>query len=108
MIDALPASQIKPDALNFFAMMKPMFAGMLGQFGQGMEFIIYPSKQDQDLILDPRREGAFTLKLYGHPFKWRLPLNALIPAKVDPKSGEEFPGSYRFNPFTGEKLVTKS
>jgi hypothetical protein len=45
--------------------------------------------------------------LYDAKFTWRLPLPRLLPAKVDPRTGQEFPGDYLFNPYTGESLVVK-
>jgi hypothetical protein len=45
--------------------------------------------------------------LYDQTYRWRTPLGSLLPVKVDAKTGEEFPGNYSFNPYTGEKLSVR-
>lgn len=37
--------------------------------------------------------------------RYHLPLGSVLPAVVDPRTGDSFPGNYHFNPFTGEKLT---
>jgi hypothetical protein len=56
-------------------------------------------------LIEPKQTGTFAIEYRGKSHKWRLPLVALLPPMVDAKSGEEFPGNYLFNPFTGEKLT---
>ena len=92
---------------NLLSVLKPLMAGMLGQMGQGLEFIIYPNTKAGKKIIDPRAAGTLEAKFFDATFRWRLPLGALMPPKVDPQTGEEFPGNYGFNPFTGEKLKVK-
>ncbi len=106
-IDPIPIKNLSPDASSFYTMMKPMMGQMLGQFGQGMEFIIYPNKKNGELIIDPTKKGSFTYISYGVNNDWRLPLGNLMPPVWDPASGEVFPGNYKFNPFTGAKLIVK-
>ena len=106
-IDPIPFEELTPDARSFYEMMKPMMGQMMGQFGQGMEFIIYPNKKDGELIINPLKEGSFTYTSFGQENVWRLPLGSLLSAVWDPKTEEVFPGNYKFNPFTGSKLSTK-
>lgn len=104
----LDSSELSPDAQNFLQMMKPMFAGMLGQMGQSMEFVVFKGKGEDGLkYLNPKSDGSFTLNLGKKEFKWRLPLASLLPPKFDTDTKEEFPGNYIYNPFTGKKLSTK-
>lgn len=104
----LEEQEISADAANFVGMMKPMMAKMLGQFGQGVEFLLYPnSGVDGDAIIRAKEDGAFTCTTFGNRFEWKLPLGSLLPARMDPKTKQEFPGDYQFNPYTGDKLVTK-
>lgn len=103
----LTNDEMSPDASAFYAMMKPMMAQMLGQFGQGMEFFIYSNKRKGKLIIDPKAEGTFYFECFGDRYDWRLPLGSLLPPKVDLDTGETFPGNYKFNPFTGSKLIVK-
>ena len=51
--------------------------------------------------------GTLQVSLYDQVYRWRTPLGSLLPAKVDAKTGEEFPGNYSFNPYTGEKLSAR-
>lgn len=101
----LKADEISPDARNFVAMMKPMMANTLGQFGQGMEFMLYPNPvREGGPRIEATREGRFSYSAFGHSFDWRLPIGSLLPPRVDPATGEKFPGDYKFNPYTGGKL----
>ena len=104
----LSDSEISGDAKNLFAMMKPIMANMFGQFGQGMEFICFNGVDSKGKkLLDPKQEGSFSLIFTDTTYKWRLPLGSLLPPKYDPQTGEEFPGNYNYNPFTGKKLVSR-
>src|SRR5690606_26065550 len=47
----LQDAELSPDALNFFRIMKPVLAGMLGQLGEGMEFVVYPNFKDGERII---------------------------------------------------------
>lgn len=104
-LPVLQMDQLGADAKNFFTMMKPMMSQMLGQMGEGMEFLVYPNKRDGELIIDPLKEGSFTYKSFDDVFHWRLPLGSLLPPRYDAASGEAFPGNYVFNPYTGAKLI---
>ena len=107
-LSLLDDSELSPDAQNFLQMMKPMLAGMLGQMGQSMEFIVFKgNNKDGAKHLNPKSKGSFTLILGEKEFKWRLPLASLLPPKFDPDTSDEFPGNYIYNPFTGKKLITK-
>ncbi|MGJ8655325.1 MAG: hypothetical protein ACSHX6_02655 [Akkermansiaceae bacterium] len=106
-IAPIPNDELNPQAQGFYAMMKPMMGQMLGQFGKGMEFIIYPNKKDGKYILNPKEEGSFTYTCFEQNHEWRLPLGSLLPPVWDSNTKETFPGNYKFNPFTGSKLTPK-
>jgi hypothetical protein len=103
-IAPLSPEQIAPGAQLVLAQLKPALASMAGQVGQSLELVIYPAKADGKLLVDASQSGTLQIKLYEETFKWRLPLGSLLPARVDAKTGESFPGNYQFNPFTGGKL----
>ena len=84
-----------------------MLASTLGQLGQSIELVVYPAVVDQHRLIDPLKSGTFQFALYDQTFHWRLPLASLLPKKVDPKTKEEFPGNFDYNPYTGGKLGTK-
>jgi hypothetical protein len=107
-IAPLDEKDIGADARNFVAMMKPMMSNMLGQFGQGIEFLLYPNPPGKGLPkISAVDEGRFSYSAFGHAFDWRLPIGSLLDPKIDPATGEKFPGDYKFNPYTGSKLEGK-
>ena len=99
--------EMSSDASSLYAMMKPMMAQMLGQFGQGMEFFVYRNERKGQLIIDPKKEGSFYFECFGEQYDWRLPLGSLLPPKFDLETGQTFPGNYKFNPYTGAELSVK-
>lgn len=106
-IDPIAPENLTPAAQAILVSVKPVLAGMLGKLGQSVELVIYPSKQGDQKLIDPLSPGSFKYTLYDQTFTWRLPLVSLLPLKVDPKTSEEFPGNYEFNPYSGEPLRTK-
>jgi hypothetical protein len=72
-----------------------------------MQLVIYPSKQGNQRLIDPTKPGSFEYTFYEKTFHWRTPLASLMPKKTDPKTHEEFPGNFAFNPYTGSKLSSK-
>lgn len=100
--------ELSDDLQNLLDLMKPMFANMLGQVGQGMEFVVFEGKDEKGVrYADPLADGFLTLNLSKKEFKWRLPLGCFMPPKYDPATAEDFPGNYNFSPYTGAKLVTE-
>jgi len=97
---------ISPQATNILATLKPVLSHLLGQLGQIMQVVVYPAKKDGKLIIDPTASGGFTYTLFDQTFRWHLPLGSLLPPRFDPKTKEQFPGNYEFNPYTGAKLST--
>ncbi len=106
-IDPVPSAKISPGAQAILAAIKPLVTGMLGQLGQSMHFVVYPSRNGSARLVDPLRAGAFEVSLFDQVFHWRLPLASLLPKKVDPQTHEEFPGNFDFNPYTGGKLSSQ-
>ena len=106
-LEPLAADKISVGAQTVLATLKPLIGGMLGQFGKGMQFVVYPSKQGKQRLIDPKKPGSFDYTLFDQSFHWRLPLASLLPKKIDPKTKEEFPGDFDFNPYTGGKLSSQ-
>jgi hypothetical protein len=106
-VEPLAAEQIAPAAAALLSQLKPVLMATIGQMGQGMEFVVYPGKVDGKLLVDAAQPGSLAITFYGKKYQWRLPLGALLPAKADRKTGEDFPGNYLYNPFTGDKLDAK-
>jgi hypothetical protein len=106
-IAAVAPAAVKPNAQAVLSSFKPALAGALGPIGAGMEFILYPNKQGTAKLVDELQAGQVSFALYEQTYKWRLPLGSLLPGKLDPKTNEDFPGNYQFNPYTGDKLADK-
>lgn len=87
--------------------MRPMFNNILGQIGNNLQFFAFPAKTgDGDPIVDPLGTGTFLIKLDKDDYTFRLPLGSLLAPRHDQATGETFPGSYLFNPYTGAALQT--
>jgi hypothetical protein len=104
-LQPIAPEDLSAGAQAILAGFKPALARTAGQVGQGMEIVIYPAKKDGKLLVDAKAAGSLKFTLYEQTFTWHLPLASLLPPKVDPKTHEEFPGNYNFNPFTGGKLA---
>lgn len=103
----LADDEIGKDTQTILTVMKPVFARILGEFGKGMELVCFKGKDAEGKrLVDPRENGQLTIKYGSKEHIWRLPLGSLLPPKYDAESGEQFPGNYLFNPFTGAKLGT--
>jgi hypothetical protein len=86
-------------------MMRPMLANVAGEMGTNLNFFVFPAKaKDGKLVADPRADGKLVVKIAETEYKFRLPLGSLMPPRVDNATGEEFPGTYHFNPYTGAPL----
>ena len=103
-VEPLAPEAIAPGAQMLLSSIKPAMAAMGGAAMQGMEFVVFPAKADGKPLIDALQAGTLQVSLYDQVYRWRTPLGSLLPVKVDAKTGEEFPGNYSFNPFTGEKL----
>jgi hypothetical protein len=103
----LDADKVPSGVQAMLGAMRPMLSGLLGQLGQSMELVVYPAVVDGQRLNDPLQPGTFQFTVYEQTFHWRTPLASLLPMKVDPKSKEEFPGNYLYNPYTGNKLSAK-
>ncbi|HEY2465913.1 MAG TPA: hypothetical protein VGI32_17765 [Steroidobacteraceae bacterium] len=104
----LAPDAVAEDIRNLIQTMRPLLANMMGAMGQHMEFLVFPSAdKGGHFIADPSSEGALTVRLGDVSMRYRLPIGSILPPALDPKTGESFPGSYHFNPYTGGKLVPR-
>ena len=101
----LTNEQISVDAQQMAEAMKPMFAKMLGQMGEGMHFYFFEVKDEQNNdIIDEYQEGNFTIKHSNREFAYSLPLVTLMPAKKCPVDNAEMKGNWIYCPFHGKSL----
>lgn len=101
----LPADQVDGKLGTMLSFMRPVFSNLLGQLGSNIHFIAFPKHDAQGRVLaDPFGDGRLVVRLKAHDYAFRLPLgSALVPMR-DAATGETFPGSYSFNPYTGAAL----
>lgn len=98
---------VDQDTKNFLEMLKPLFKSMIGPLGENMNFVLFPSRSpDGPSIADPAKKGSFSVLLANEEFKWRLPLDSILPAKQCPTCKEECRGSWSFCPWCGTKLAS--
>lgn len=103
----LADAQISADAKSLLLMLKPVLANLAGPLGQNLQYLLFNSKtKDGRPLADAKGEGWFTAVVAGEEFRYRLPLGSLLPPKYDPVTRDEFPGNYRYSPFTGNPLVS--
>lgn len=106
-LESLPAERVSDSALALLAQLKPLLAEMAGEVGKALELAVYPARVDGKQVTDAGLPGRLVITFYNRNFVWHLPLGSLVPPKTDKKTGEQFPGNYDFNPFTGGKLDGK-
>lgn len=103
---ALTDDEIDADTKAMLQMLKPIMVSMLGPMGQNMHFLLFPGKTDSGArIASAKDKGQFSVKLGQKEFKWRLPLDSLLPAYVCANCREECKGSWSFCPWCGTNLT---
>jgi hypothetical protein len=101
----IPEAKQSMATKNLLAVMKPIMANMLGEFGKGISFLVFEGKnKDGSRKIEPTKPGMLTAKLGEEEFRWRLPLGSLLPDKTCPKCSESFPGNYGFCPYDATPL----
>ena len=94
-----------PDGMkNLLGAIKPILVNAMGSLGKGMYLQIYPADKDPTAARWEKSEGKLAFTLNDREYQWKLPLPCVLPLKHDPKTGEEFPGDYKFNPYSGSPL----
>jgi len=104
----IPADKVDPKLNLLLQIMRPMFKNVAGEIGGNMQFYVFPAQVDGKPLADPLGQGQFTVMVGSTPYAFRLPLGSLLVPQRDPATGESFPGSYSFNPYTGAALSPES
>lgn len=104
----IPADKVDPKLNLLLQIMRPMFKNVAGELGGNLQFYVFPAQVDGKPLADPLGQGRFTVMLGKTPYVFRLPLGSLLVPQRDPATGESFPGSYSFNPYTGAALSPES
>lgn len=107
--EPIAANKVDRRLSMLIQVMRPMFKNLLGEMGDNMQFYVFPGKgADGKRMADPVGNGSFKVSLGSEAYAYRLPLGSLLVPQRDPSTGEIFPGSYRFNPYTGTELKAES
>ncbi|GAB3358311.1 hypothetical protein [Lysobacter tyrosinilyticus] len=107
--EPIAAAKVDRRLTMLIQVMRPMFKNLLGEMGDNMQFYVFPGKgSDGKRLADPLSNGTFRVNLGDESYSYRLPLGSLLVPRRDPSTGEVFPGSYRFNPYTGTELKAES
>lgn len=101
----LNADQVDGGVANLIRIMRPILANAMGEMGTHMEFLVFSgTTKEGQRFADVTQDGMLTVSVGPKRASYRLPLGSFLPPAVDDKTGETFPGSYHFNPFTGNRL----
>jgi hypothetical protein len=95
---------IDATAKSILAVLKPTLANSMGALGQNFHILLFPAEKDGQRLIDAKQKGQFKIAFADKEFKWRLPLDAVLPAKTCPKCHEECKGSWGYCPWCGGKL----
>lgn len=107
--EPIAADKIDRRLSMLIQIMRPMFKNLLGEMGNNLQFYAFTGKgSDGRRLADPVGSGSFNVSLGDDTYAYRLPLGSLLVPRRDPNTGETFPGSYRFNPYTGTELKAES
>jgi hypothetical protein len=103
--EPLSDDEVDPDILRLLESVKPTLRDTAGKLGQGLCFVVFPkTSASGGRIPRGTDKGRLTLMFGDKRFEYRLPLGSLLKPKRDPATGEEFSGSFDFNPYTGARL----
>lgn len=104
-------AEVPSDVRAIVEVMKPVLKNMLGNFGEGLQFVVFPARDPGgNVFADPLRSSEISLDvadLMGMPtrtYTWRLPLSSLLPPKYCPVGKEKVEANWKYCPWHGNKL----
>ncbi len=103
-----PLADDKMDSslVGLLAVMRPLLGQRIGPMGENMHFYVFEGlSKDGTRRYDPLNDSSFVIHIGEREFKWRLPLDSLLPKQKCPTCGEELSGTYKFCPYDGTKLA---
>ena len=102
----LKEDTIDKKTLDVILFMKPVLANMLGKVGENMHFFLFQKKDNPlERIINPKKEGRFSVKFDGEEFHWQLPLPSLVKPKKCPVDNKLMNGTWKYCPHHGKELV---
>jgi hypothetical protein len=87
---------------------RALLARTMGELGEGLAVLAFPGADAHGKpIAQASGSGTFFVNLNDVRVRYQLPLGSVLPPQFDPRTGEQFPGNYQFNPFTGVRLTPR-
>ena len=104
-----PLEDVPDDLRPLFQVMKPVFKNMMGNFGEGLQFILFPMKDGAgNVFADPHKSSEIFLDVSmgaaKSTYTWRFPLTSLSPSKYCPVGKEKVEANWKYCPWHGNKL----
>lgn len=87
-----------------FAVLKPAFSNMLGQYGQNIQFIVF-DLEGESVPPKPTDKGRFYIKFFESDYSFRLPVGVFLPPNYCPVDGEMLRGDWNYCPYHGNRLT---
>ena len=107
----LSAEEVSPVARGILGAAKSVFASTLGQFGENVAVLFFPSVgKDGKLIANPITRGDFSVVIKGilgadeKLYTYRLPLTSLTPPRFCPVGKERVKADWLYCPWHGVPL----
>jgi len=101
----LNEEDLSPTARELINSFKPTMSQLLGQFGEGMQIVLFKAKKiNGKPSIELTRKNSFTLELAQQRLKWSMPFASLMPPKYCPIDKEIMKGNWDFCPEHGVKL----
>lgn len=101
----LKEKELSQSLIRMSNTLKPMFAKMLGQMGEGMQFYFFEVKDAVgNNLINELKEGDFTVKHSNREFYYDLPIVELLAPKNCPTDGAVMKGNWNYCPIHGTKL----
>lgn len=95
---------LDPELEVLFTVLRPLMASIIGPMGQNMQLFAFPATDKAgNRVGDALAAGTVRLEVGRATYAYDTPLPSLLAPMYD-ASGREFPGTYRFNPYTGAPL----
>jgi hypothetical protein len=106
-----PMEELPDDIRPMVDVMKPVFRNLMGNFGDGIQFFLFPAKDASgNSFADPRKTAEIFLDVSDvmgtstSTYSWKFPLTSLTPPKYCPVGKEKVEANWKYCPWHGNKL----
>lgn len=106
-----PIQEAPEDIRPLMEQMHPVFKNIMGNFGEGMQFVVFPLKDAAgNVFADARKNSEMFLDVSGlmgvptSTYTWKFPLTSLSPPKYCPVGKERVEANWKYCPWHGNKL----